>query len=228
MAERQPGNRLIDLTGQSFSQLTIESRHYGKGHNAQWNCRCTCGSVLPVRGSDLRSGKRTHCKLCSFKLREKENKVPDHPLYSLYYGMMTRCYNKSMAAYPRYGGRGIEVCERWHSFTQFCLDMGDRPPEASLERINNELGYSPDNCKWATMKEQGNNRTGNKLLTVEGVTKTQAQWATEKEILPATIYQRLRRGLTAKEAIENPVNKRLKRSWSAKDAVFTPSGEKRK
>jgi len=117
--------------------------------------------------------------------------------------MRQRCLNVKNAAYPRYGGRGIEICERWMDFVMFYADMGKRPsPEHSLERIDNSRGYSPDNCKWATEIEQQRNRRDNVLITFQGETKTIAEWAEQLGLSANALYMRMNRlGWTPERAM---------------------------
>ena len=86
----------------------------------------------------------------------------DHPLYNTWRNMMARCYNENNTNYHNYGGRGIKVCDRWHDFFAFALDVGKRPKKLTLERIDNDKGYTPNNCCWTTMKQQSANRRRNK------------------------------------------------------------------
>lgn len=115
--------------------------------------------------------------------------------YQTWKSMRERCLCKTAKAYPRYGGRGITVCDRWDSFENFYADMGDRPENHSIERIDNNGPYSPENCKWATDIEQANNKRNNRLLTYGGKTQTVPQWARDLNIKQGTIAVRLMRGL---------------------------------
>lgn len=113
--------------------------------------------------------------------------------YAAWANMHARCYRRSSPMYHRYGGRGIAVCKRWHSFENFLSDMGEKPQGKSLERINNDRNYSPKNCRWATSIEQNSNKSSNRFFTYNGTTMTVAAWAKKLGIHPTTLAARLRR-----------------------------------
>lgn len=125
--------------------------------------------------------------------------------------MMVRCYNETHVHFQHYGGRGISVCDRWHDFDAFASDMGERPEGFSLDRINNDMGYNPQNCRWATAKEQANNRRSNTMIEVGGVEKTLSQWAGDLGTSTSTISARINMGWSAEDAVTVPVirNKEL-------------------
>jgi len=134
-------------------------------------------------------------------------RIIDHPLYKTWVRMRGRCNRPNVDSYPRYGGRGIKVCERWdNSFHSFAEDMGERPVGCTLDRIDNEKGYSPENCRWATKKQQSNNRRDNVFLTHKGVTKTLAQWAVATGINESTVLWRNKQGW-ATERVLSPSRK---------------------
>jgi hypothetical protein len=114
-----------------------------------------------------------------------------------------------------YGGRGVKVCDRWLDFEVFRADMGERPPGTSLDRIDNARGYSPDNCRWATAKEQMNNRTTNRLVTAFGCTGTVAVWADRTGIKYVNITKRLQAGWSHEDAVSRPVAPHKRKSKSA-------------
>lgn len=127
------------------------------------------------------------------------------PLHKIWMRMNKRCNNPNYESYHRYGGRGIKVCERWNLFENFYEDMKDGYSTGlTLERDNNDKDYSPNNCRWATKKEQANNRHTNRLLTCEGVTKTLMQFS-ESSGVPRTC-----------------IEKRISAGWDIKDAIFKP------
>lgn len=174
------------------------------------------------------------------------------PEYRTWTAMRNRCHNRRNKSYPRYGGRGVRVCARWNDFAAFLEDMGQRPSRLhTLERGNNDGPYSPDNCRWATAKEQARNRRTSRRLAAFGRTQTVAAWAEETGLKPGTIHQRIdsygwdveralssrlerqtkltARGETrsvsdwAKLAGIHPatIRYRLKKGWDTERAVFT-------
>lgn len=123
--------------------------------------------------------------------------------------MLNRCRNKKVAKYARYGGRGITVCERWHSFENFLADMGEPNHDESIDRIDNDGNYEPGNCRWATNMEQSKNRRDNRYITYNGTTKTLADWS------------------RALGGCEELVSIRLGNGWSEDRAVSTPPAKHR-
>lgn len=120
-------------------------------------------------------------------------------------GMIVRCTKPSCASFPRYGGKGVKVCDRWRDFKAFYADMGDPGKDLTLDRIDPCGNYEPSNCRWATMKEQQNNRSNTRHLTWDGVTKTLGEWATETDIPLGTIAKRIKLGWSAEKALTKPV-----------------------
>jgi hypothetical protein len=131
----------------------------------------------------------------------------ESPEYKTWLAVKQRCTAEYSIQWADYGGRGIKMCDRWlHSFENFLADMGPKPsPHYSIERIDRDGDYTPDNCKWADRIEQANNKRNNRFVTVDGETATIAQWARKTGIKEGTIRQRLNRGADAKEAVTRPV-----------------------
>lgn len=152
-----------NLTGKVFGRLTVLEPQPGKaGKELRWLCQCVCGKQTVVRSYCLRKGST---KSCGCLLIESRYLV-DHnihgyyntPTYHTWEGMKQRCLNPNATRYREYGAKGIKVCDRWLDFTLFLEDMGERPPDRTLDRINPFGNYEPTNCRWATKKEQQNNQ----------------------------------------------------------------------
>lgn len=157
------GRPAPDISGQKFGRWTVIRRNGIKGHNALWLCQCECGNQKSVLGTDLRRGHVRSCgcyHASGFENANTKHGMTKTPEYSSWEHMKYRCYNPKDKRYKEYGGRGITVCERWFdSFENFLADMGQRPSmDHSLDRKNVNGNYEPNNCRWATRKEQRNNR----------------------------------------------------------------------
>lgn len=161
-----------DLKGQTFTRLTVLHRDLTKPGKTRWMCRCECGVIKSVSAETLLCGKAKSCGCYSVDRIAALNKThglsKKHPLYNTWMLMRRRCNSPNSKAYSRYGGRGIKIDESWDDFNVFAADMGEKPEGTSLDRIDNNQGYSKENCRWATPTEQCSNTRRNKLIEFEG------------------------------------------------------------
>lgn len=209
--------KLIELTGLRFGRLVVlaySHRHTSPsgGGKAMWHCRCDCGNAVVASGSNLRGGNTTSCGCFRVEVTTANNTTHGQSKsgeYHSWFAMKQRCTNSKSAMYHLYGGRGISVCERWtDSFEDFLQDMGPKPtPNHSIERRENSGNYEPDNCHWATTKQQNNNQRSNVRITHGGKTLNIAQWSSLLGIPRPTLYNRVRRGWSLDQVLtgRNPV-----------------------
>jgi len=205
--------KLIDLTGQKFGRLTVLYRGpNANGGRAQWVCMCDCGNLHTTQSYCLRRGYSRSCGCHRRQLVSEANSthgMRNTPEYRAWQGMKRRCYNPNVVSYPRYGGRGIKVCDRWcNSFEAFYEDMGPRlSPSHSLDRIDNDGDYEPGNVRWTTPIEQARNTCRNHLITFNGDTLTLAEWSERTGIDAGTILARLDQyGWSVEQALTTPVD----------------------
>lgn len=204
----------VDLTGHApFDRLAVVSfagmKDVGSTRQASWNCRCDCGNELVVLSNKLRSGHTRSCGCLAKDVRTNSHTThggSSLPEYRIWQNMKRRCDDETCREYKWYGARGIYYCDRWGDFANFLSDMGRRPaPNLTLEREDNSMGYSPENCVWATQKEQSRNTRSNVLLSFSGETKCVSEWAEIHKIDQSTVRLRLRLGWSVKDALTKPV-----------------------
>jgi len=179
--------KALDLTGQRFNRLTaIKQTNKSKTGKLKWLCQCDCGNTIEAISSNLKNGQTNSCgcyhkdQTSNASRTHGQSKIPE---YKIWKSMTQRCFNSNQSMYNYYGGRGILICDRWLIFENFIKDMGLRPStKHGIERQNNDGNYEPANCKWATPKQQANNRRSNYLVTYQDKTQTLTQWCNELNI----------------------------------------------
>jgi hypothetical protein len=207
-----------NLIGRVFHRLTVVSRAPNRGTGtktkAQWHCKCACGKLATLAGYSLKSGNTKSCgclkreaNIRNGKRLNRRHGMTGTRVHNIWCCMHQRCYDPKHKSYDLYGGRGILVCERWHTFENFLLDMGNPPNHLTLDRIDNEKGYEPGNCRWATLIEQANNRRDNVRIEAFGRIETIANWSREVGLAESTILQRIGKGMTSEMALSTPPRK---------------------
>lgn len=194
--------KVDNLIGQKFGMLTVIARAENKDRSAMWICKCDCGKIKenPVCGWSLKSGKTRSCG-CLYK-GSKKGRVITHgktntELYRRYCHIIDRCYCESHTAYKNYGGRGIKVCDEWrndfNAFYEWALSNGFSK-ELTIDRVDVNGSYCPENCRWVSMKEQCNNRRNTVKITIKGQTKSVSEWAELNNLDRTTLKWRLKHG----------------------------------
>ena len=208
--------KLIDLSGKKFGRLLVLERAENHGRETYWKCRCDCGNIKEINGAKLKNG---HTKSCGCLSKEttsekfKTHGMSNTRLYRIYKKMYRRCYKPKTKWFENYGGRGITICQEWlgeqgfENFAEWSIKNG-YDDNLSIDRKDNDKGYSPDNCRWATAKEQANNTRSTVFLTYKGETKPASEWAEITGIRQDTLTMRKRNGWSDEECIEVPLNSR--------------------
>lgn len=202
----------LDLINNRFGRLVVTAgapnRVTPKGNSRRaWLCECDCGNKIVATTLDLRKGDVQSCGCLRAELDKTRSVIHgDHGthLYNVWRAMRRRCKNVKNSDYSHYGGRGIRVCSEWDndylSFKKWALGNG-YSPNLTIDRIDVNGNYAPENCRWVTMKTQANNRSNSKYITCDGKTLTIKEWADMTGIRYSTLYMRIRKGLSAKEAL---------------------------
>lgn len=206
------GLTVKDRVGQRIGRLTVMWRAPNKAEGiairACWVCLCDCGNAITATGHTLNKALSGKGGTQSCGCLNRENPTKHGKAGSKIYGawniMLQRCSNPKNPAYQSYGGRGITVCKEWRDFRAFYADMGDRPPNRTLDRIDNSLGYFKGNCRWATKTQQGNNRRTNRFLTFHGKKKTLAEWAKFTGLGTHCLRSRILAGWPIEKAFKTP------------------------
>jgi len=195
--------RMLNLTGLRFGRLLVEKRSSSKlGRDVAWDCLCDCGGSVSIRGSTLRNGRSQSCGcICKTTNGAASKRTSTYMSWS---SMMSRCKNTNSHAYPSYGGRGITVCQRWASFNYFLEDMGERPPGTTLDRKDNDQGYTKENCRWEDQKTQSRNTRSNRLVSYGGVAKPISWWSEAMGWPHHVIASRLRAGWSDLKSLTTP------------------------
>lgn len=221
-----PAHKTI-IAGTTFGEWTIlrEDVHIPgpKGLDHRYLARCSCGTERAVSAHSLRLGRSQSCGCKREEARlAKLTKHGQHrsKVYHVWEAMLNRCRNPTCEEYHNYGGRGITVCPEWLRFEAFFRDMGERPANMSLDRIDNSRGYEPGNCRWADPKTQARNRRDNRLVTFGGQTMCATDAALSLGIKPYTIWNRAqRKSESIQQAVDHYAAKRAT-STSADAAGF--------
>lgn len=200
-----------DLTGLKFGRLLVLSYHgyIGKWMARAWVCQCDCGTIKVVTGNNMKSGKTVSCGCKTREDTIRRNTTHGltrfHPIeYRCWCHLRQRCNNQKSKDYPDYGGRGIKVCQRWMKFENFLEDMGRRPEGMTLDRIDVNGNYCPENCRWATGKQQIEGRRISVKFSLNGKTLSVTDWSAITGISYKTLISRRYYGWTDERILTAP------------------------
>ena len=204
-----------DYTGEKYGKLSVIRRISEKGKSVKYECVCDCGNHVIVLGSNLVAGATRSCG-CIRKEKTKKLKLSHGKwgtrIYKCWRNMLDRCENEKNKEYKNYGGREIQVCSEWHDFSKFyewAVANGYKN-SLTIERMDVNKGYSPENCIWADLYTQARNRTDNRKISFKGKTQIITDWAKEAGIAEGTIRNRLKRGWTVEDALTKKAHRGLR------------------
>lgn len=208
--------KILNLTGKRYGRLKVVKYIGIKDTHKAYLCKCDCGNEKIMKSSDLRSGRVRSCGCYRTQYMINKNTthgLRKHRLYGIWNNIKSRCTNPNSDSYNRYGGRGIKMCAEWKdnfkAFYDWSMENGYKE-NLTIDRINNDGNYEPDNCRWVTDKKQANNRNNNKNFTLNNETKTLTEWCEHFNINYRTVQDRLKRGWSIKRALTEPVQSKFK------------------
>lgn len=208
------GKERVNIIGRKFGLLTVVSLDHINGYTRYFLCECECGNHSIVAKNALTTGKQVSCGCLRKKRIGELNKLPDGYLRlgKIYRAMKKRCYNPSSNRYYRYGGRGIKICDEWleniDAFREWAINNGYND-SLSIDRIDNDGDYCPENCRWISMSDQSVNNSKNIYIEYDGKSKTISQWAKDLGMKNSTLHNRIRvKGWSIERALTEPVRHR--------------------
>lgn len=207
--ERTSQANFKDLTGKRFGKLTVISIHGKAGEKNTYLCQCDCGNKIVVLGNNLVSGATNSCgcirRETTRKLKLSHGKHGTR-LYTCWKNMLNRCNDPKNKEYKNYGARGISVCEEWRDFNSFFkwATSNGYSDSLTIDRINVNKGYSPDNCRWADLHTQARNKTNNRVFSLNGETMVLEDWSKRLGVDSSTIRCRLKQGWSIEDALTKP------------------------
>lgn len=210
--------KLKDITNHIFGRLKVLNFSKKKNSVYLWECLCECGNITVVSAGALKTGNTKSCgclrkeettKRKTLHGNTSKGKIP--PIYSVWNAMLRRCTNTKDVNYKHYGGRGITVCEEWKEYINFYnwAINNNYSEKLTLDRINNNESYCPNNCRWVTMKVQANNKRNNRILVVNGISMNLNQWAKQLSISSTALRNRINRGWSIEDTVTIPSKKLL-------------------
>jgi hypothetical protein len=224
---------IINITGEKYGRLTVLNYIGTKNGTAVWRCRCDCGNEVNAKSNALKNGKTKSCGCMHREIAARTAKKTHTKhgmiktrLYHIWTNIKQRCRNKKQYAYKWYGERGIDICDEWfnsfEAFRDWALNSGYRD-DLTIDRIDNNGNYEPLNCRWATLKQQAENKSNNIFIELDGIKMTQTEWSRKLGKNINLISCRLSKGWDKQEAASTPptvhyhgmTNTRLHRIWSA-------------
>ena len=193
--------KFVDMTGLRFGKLLVVSPipRTSPGR-ISWLCKCDCGNEKVIDGGSLRKGLTKSCGCFRVECKTTHG-MNESRIYKIWENMVQRCTNEKTPGYSRYGGRGIKVCESWKSFSNFMRDMGEPGDSLQIDRIDNDKGYFPGNCRWVTCKVNCRNKSDNRTVTAFGETLCISEWSERSGIAIKTIEDRVNRGWSPEDCV---------------------------
>jgi hypothetical protein len=202
------GRPLLISVGDVFSRLTVIERSADKARAVMWRCACLCGGEAIASTVSLRSGHTRSCGCLRMEITGSTSRTHGKSgtrTYQIWNHMKRRCTDPTHPKWMHYGGRGVTVCERWYSFSNFLADMGEAPLGLSIDREDNDKGYQPGNCRWATQTQQTRNMRRNIVVTMDGKRQCLSAWCEELGVPYQLAYNRVHKlGWDAERALLAP------------------------
>ena len=221
MINKDTYKRLTNI-GDRYGNVVVLSFKYKKDGRDMWECQCDCGKIFIARGSNLRSGNTKSCG-CNFRKNARLYHIKHNNcnsrLYHIWHSIKQRCLDKNRPEYNRYGGRGITICNEWindfQAFYDWAMANGYQD-NLSIDRIDNDRGYFPENCRFVTRDVQQNNTRYNHKITIDGETKNITQWAREYNLNVSTLWLRIKKGWSKDRLLIPSKKRKLKAEAEAK------------